>query len=185
MPTVEPPGNAPTREYRGRSYPGFAVLPLHTLWIAAMSWLLVASVAASAQGGRPDQFPWSVLLAVLGLVAAGIAPGGCFTLQPNQARVLILFGSYKGTVRTGGFHWANPFYSGGRGNRSAGPEREPGTAPKGDIGWMLRAALAELDGQQIVQLDTERRAAMVSNLLVVLCGNSDATPVINTGTLYG
>jgi beta-glucanase (GH16 family) len=49
---------------------------------------------------------------------------------------------------------------------------------------MVRTALEELDKQQIVQLDPERRAAMVSNLLVVLCGNSDASPVINTGTLY-
>src|SRR5712691_1924178 len=38
---------------------------------------------------------------------------GFFTLQPNQARVLILFGAYKGTVRDSGFHWGNPFYSNG------------------------------------------------------------------------
>jgi len=38
---------------------------------------------------------------------------GFFTLQPNQARVLVLFGAYKGTVRTAGFHWGNPFYSRG------------------------------------------------------------------------
>jgi regulator of protease activity HflC (stomatin/prohibitin superfamily) len=50
---------------------------------------------------------------------------------------------------------------------------------------MVRMALAELDSQRIVDLDPERRAAMVSNLLVVLCGNNDANPVINTGTLYG
>jgi regulator of protease activity HflC (stomatin/prohibitin superfamily) len=39
---------------------------------------------------------------------------GFFSLQPNEARVLVLFGSYKGSVRTSGFHWANPFYSNGR-----------------------------------------------------------------------
>jgi hypothetical protein len=38
--------------------------------------------------------------------------------------------------------------------------------------------------QQVVQLDDERKAAMVANLLVVLCGESQAQPVINTGTLY-
>ncbi len=38
---------------------------------------------------------------------------GLFTLQPNEARVLLLFGKYKGTVRTSGFHWGNPFYSNG------------------------------------------------------------------------
>ncbi len=40
-----------------------------------------------------------------------IALSGFFTLQPNEARVLVLFGSYKGTVRTSGFHWTNPFNS--------------------------------------------------------------------------
>ena len=39
---------------------------------------------------------------------------GFFSLQPNQARVLVLFGSYKGSVRSTGFGWANPFYSNGR-----------------------------------------------------------------------
>jgi regulator of protease activity HflC (stomatin/prohibitin superfamily) len=40
---------------------------------------------------------------------------GFFTLQPNEARVLILFGRYKGTVRESGFHWGNPFYANGSG----------------------------------------------------------------------
>jgi len=40
---------------------------------------------------------------------------GFFTLQPNEARVLVLFGDYKGTVRTSGFHWGNPFYTNGPG----------------------------------------------------------------------
>ena len=38
---------------------------------------------------------------------------GLFSLQPNEARVLVLFGDYRGTVRDDGFHWANPFYSNG------------------------------------------------------------------------
>ncbi len=38
---------------------------------------------------------------------------GFFTLEPNQARMLVLFGDYKGTVRRSGFSWANPFYSNG------------------------------------------------------------------------
>jgi hypothetical protein len=48
----------------------------------------------------------------------------------------------------------------------------------------VHSALDELDRKNVVKLDDERKAAMVSNLLVVLCGNSEATPVINTGTLY-
>ena len=49
---------------------------------------------------------------------------------------------------------------------------------------MVKMALDELNSQQIVDLDDERKAAMVSNLLVVLCGEENAQPVLNTGSLY-
>jgi hypothetical protein len=49
---------------------------------------------------------------------------------------------------------------------------------------MVESALAQLSERDIVKLDDERRAAMVSNLLVVLCADRDAQPVVNTGTLY-
>jgi len=49
---------------------------------------------------------------------------------------------------------------------------------------MVDMALRELSDKGVVQLDEERKAAMVSNLLVVLCGESQASPVINAGTLY-
>ncbi|MFD8967307.1 SPFH domain-containing protein [Streptomyces sp. NPDC059568] len=49
---------------------------------------------------------------------------------------------------------------------------------------MVEAALTRLTEQDIVELDAERKAAMVSNLLVVLCGDRSAQPVVNTGTLY-
>lgn len=275
-------------------------------------------------------------------LAGVIMVGGYFTLQPNQARVLILFGAYKGTVRSSGFHWANPFYSRSRGinlqkdggSSEGGDQRNrPGRRRAGGLGlqwlstklslrahnfssdaikvndkrgnpveiaavivWrventaqavfdvedytsyveiqsesairsiasryaydqgeeheitlrggadevalalkeelqvrllkagviveearlthlayapeiapvmlrrqqaeaiiaarkiivqnavsMVHMALDELDQKNVVKLDDERKAAMVSNLLVVLCGNSDASPVINTGTLY-
>ena len=276
------------------------------------------------------------LLALVGLILVG----GYFTLQPNQARVLILFGAYKGTVHSSGFHWANPFYSRSRGinlqkdsSPSEGERNRPGRRRAGGLGlqwlstklslrahnfssdalkvndkrgnpveiaavvvWrlentaqavfdvedytsyveiqsesairsiasryaydqgdeheitlrggadevalalkeelqvrlakagvvveearlthlayapeiapvmlrrqqaeaiiaarkiivqnavsMVHMALDELDQKNVVKLDDERKAAMVSNLLVVLCGNSDASPVINTGTLY-
>ncbi|GAB4316687.1 MAG: SPFH domain-containing protein [Candidatus Zixiibacteriota bacterium] len=49
---------------------------------------------------------------------------------------------------------------------------------------MVEMALTQLSNDHIVELDEERKAQMVSNLLVVLCGESHAQPVINTGTLY-
>jgi len=45
-------------------------------------------------------------------------------------------------------------------------------------------ALTRLSENDIVHLDEERKAAMVSNLLVVLCGSKDAQPVVNSGSLY-
>ena len=49
---------------------------------------------------------------------------------------------------------------------------------------MVELALERLNDNGVVQLDEERKAAMVSNLLVVLCGNHDAQPIVNTGSLY-
>ena len=49
---------------------------------------------------------------------------------------------------------------------------------------MVQMALESLNENNIVELDDERKAAMVSNLLVVLCGNHDAQPVVNSGSLY-
>ncbi len=49
---------------------------------------------------------------------------------------------------------------------------------------MVESALDQLEQRDIVELDPERRAAMVSNLLVVLCSDNSATPVVNTGSLY-
>jgi len=263
---------------------------------------------------------------------------GFFTLQPNEARVLVLFGKYCGTVRNSGFHWANPFFSNGQGGRAMGhlaatinklEAAKTGTQPKRSLSrnkislrartmngeklkvndrrgnpieiaavviWrvqdtaqavfdvddyelyvqtqsesalrhlasqfsydhgeeneitlrsngaevsaglkieleerlsragvaveearlthlayapeiaqaMLRRQQAEaiiaarqkivqgavsmvdlarkdLAEKQVVQLDDERKAAMVSNLMVVLCGESEVHPVVNTGTLY-
>jgi regulator of protease activity HflC (stomatin/prohibitin superfamily) len=324
MPTAKPVRNSATYERPGSSLPGFVALVLNIVWILGMFKLI--SIENRIVALDHDQW-WRMALCVLGLAAGAFALRGYFTLQPNEARVLILFGNYRGTVRTPGFHWANPFSarrrSGGsiaelarslslgasnstklslrarnfnsstlkvndkRGNpveiaavvvwriadtaqavfdvedfksyvevqsESAirgiashfaydhGEEEEAtlrGSAEevahklqqelqtrlakagvvveearlthlayapeiasvmlrrqqaeaivaarqqivKGAV-ETVRSALIELDRQQVVQLDAERRAAMVSNLLVVLCGNSDATPVINTGTLY-
>jgi regulator of protease activity HflC (stomatin/prohibitin superfamily) len=73
--------------------------------------LLIMSIAA----GTPRTGPvlWLFLPAVLLIPVWVILITGFFTLQPNEARVLVLFGKYVGTVRESGFHWGNPFYSNG------------------------------------------------------------------------
>ena len=55
---------------------------------------------------------------------------------------------------------------------------------KGAVG-MVESALGDLNERGVVDLDEDRKAAMVSNLLVVLCADREAQPVVNTGTLYG
>jgi regulator of protease activity HflC (stomatin/prohibitin superfamily) len=280
---------------------------------AASGWMYLAVVlvlfavaAALVISGALGQ---SLALVVGGMILFA-APiyllGGFFTLQPNEASVLTLFGAYQGTVRQNGFLWTNPFFrklkislrarnlngdklkvNDKRGNpveiavvivwRIAdtaqavfdvdsyesfiriqsescvrhvassylyddGEPNEPtlrggGTevatalakelqerlaragigieearlthlayAPEiaqamlrrqqaeaviaarqkivhGAVG-MVDLALRELSEKGVVKLDEERKAAMVSNLLVVLCGESQAQPVLNAGTLY-
>jgi regulator of protease activity HflC (stomatin/prohibitin superfamily) len=57
------------------------------------------------------------------------------------------------------------------------------TIVEGAVG-MVEMALAQLSSKNIIELDDEKKAAMVSNLLVVLCGDRNAQPVVNTGTLH-
>ena len=54
---------------------------------------------------------------------------------------------------------------------------------EGAVG-MVEMALEQLSVNNVVNLDEERKAAMVSNLLVVLCGNRDAQPIVNSGSIY-
>jgi len=287
---------------------GWAMLLVEIVVFAGAVGLLVlfilSAVHASDHGGPPNfwYLGGSVLTAGLGVFLCY----GHFTLQPNEARVLLLFGAYKGTVHDDGFHWTNPLYTklrlslrsrnlngeklkvnDKRGNpieiaavvvwkvedtaqasfdvdnfeeyvtiqsESAvrhlansyaydhGEENETTlrsgveevsadlqkelqerVAKAGVLieearlthlayapeiaGAMLRRqqaeaiidarqkivhgavsmvemALNDLAEKEVVQLDDERRASMVSNLLVVLCGEVEAQPVINAGTLY-
>jgi regulator of protease activity HflC (stomatin/prohibitin superfamily) len=92
---------------------GWLALLLVALWF-------IAAVAVFASAGSPDENfengnPLRIVEGLL-MVPVGIfLCFGFFTLEPNEGRVLILFGAYKGTVRTSGFHWANPLYSRNRG----------------------------------------------------------------------
>lgn len=80
--------------------------------------LIIFAIADGVQtSGQPHG--WLLGIALLALPIIIILMTGLFTLQPNQARVLVLFGAYKGTVRTPGFHWGNPFYSNGPQGASA------------------------------------------------------------------
>ena len=300
------PNSLPSQELPVRVLNGWLMLLVNLAVLAIGVWLVIASILALEQRGLA--FPVGQFVG--GLLLTGLAVllfTGHFTLQPNQARVLILFGAYKGTERTSGFHWANPFYSRGsrvslrahnfnteklkvndkRGNpieiaavvvwrvndtaqacfdvedyeqyvsvQSESAVRHLASSYAYDQGEeneftlrssadevagalknelqarlakagvlveesrithlayapeiaqamlrrqqaeaviaarqkivhgavsMVEMALHELSEKGVVKLDEDRRAAMVSNLLVVLCAESEVTPVVNTGTLY-
>lgn len=298
------------RERMPRS--GWAVLGVLTIAtlgvIAGLVWSISLVVELEQARSSASRF-WPAMHIVgwcLGLVVLVVLWCGFFTLQPNTAAVLVLFGEYKGTARRPGFHWANPLYkkiavslrarnlngdklkvNDQRGNpieiaavvvwrvhdtaravfdvdhydnyvtvQSESAVRhlasrypydstdEHQVSLRGSIdevshalqdelqerlakagvmveearlshlayaseiaGAMLRRQQAEavvaartrivegavgmvhmaldnLEKGGIVQLDGERKAAMVSNLLVVLCGEHAVQPVVNTGTLY-
>ncbi len=94
---------------------GWVMLPINIVVIIGSIALLLYALIHGIQN---EQHPhWALLvIAVLSEITGLIMLRGFFTLQPNEARVLILFGGYKGTVRTDGFHWGNPFYQGGPAN---------------------------------------------------------------------
>lgn len=93
--------------------PGSVMLPVIILLHLGSLALFIYSIAVSDMyGGHPA---WLLFIAgLLGMIAAVVMMPGFFTLQPNEARVLVLFGRYKGTVRASGFHWGNPFYTNGK-----------------------------------------------------------------------
>jgi len=91
---------------------GWVMLPIVLLVVLGSIALFIYSIAAGVKAtGNP--YVWLLISAILAEVVGVILLCGFFTLQPNEARVLILFGEYKGTVRNSGFHWGNPFYSNG------------------------------------------------------------------------
>ncbi len=305
MKTVTANPSIVSRENTVRVLNGWAMLAANILLtIGAVAILIYQIVMAERSGVDPSVFGivGAILLAILG----GVLFSGFFTLQPNEARVLILFGKYQGTARDSGFHWTNPFnrkvrislrarnlngeklkVNDKRGNpieiaavvvwrvrdtaqalfdvdhyeeyiriQSESAVRHLATSYAYDQGEdneitlrsnvedvsihlqtelqerlnkagvvveearlthlayapeiasamlrrqqaeaiiaarqkivhgavsMVEMALKEIDEKSVVKLDEERKAAMVSNLLVVLCGESEVHPVINTGTLY-
>lgn len=101
-----------TSERQRRALNGWAALVLVVLWFIAAVALFLSAGDIDGAAGQPGPR----ILGALSMIAFGVfLCFGFFTLQPNEARVLILFGAYKGTVRDSGFHWANPLYSRNRG----------------------------------------------------------------------
>lgn len=96
--------NNQEKDYRGTVVGGFAMLLVILLLIPAVIVTLFLALPLSV-------YPWLVALAAVAFVGMIILSCGLFVLQPNQARVMIFFGEYRGTFRRTGFYWVNPFMS--------------------------------------------------------------------------
>ena len=92
------------------SVSGWVMLSVNlALLFGALAWS-VSIIVRTVSTGNPSILWWLIPAGLMEILAV-LLLFGHFTLQPNEARVLILFGAYKGTVRQSGFWWANPFYS--------------------------------------------------------------------------
>lgn len=112
----------PTQEREARVMSGWPMLVV-TIALYVLSPVLISFAfvngTTSASGEAIPQ--WGLF--AVGLVSLGVAillSPGFFTIQPNEARVLILFGAYHGTCKQVGFRWGNPFYANGPAGQGSG-----------------------------------------------------------------
>ena len=91
------------REIQRRAMSGLAVLVVLPAALVAAAWL---AIAALQRGEVVPGVLWLLLALTVGVLHAGF-----FVVNPNEGKVLQLFGDYRGTVREPGLRWANPFYS--------------------------------------------------------------------------
>jgi regulator of protease activity HflC (stomatin/prohibitin superfamily) len=108
---------------------------------------------------------------------------GFYTLQPNESRVLILFGNYKGTVKKAGWHWGNPFYSNGSPSSELKEERarnittaKPATTSKPDARFKISLRARTEVGDTIKVND--RKGNPIEIAAVVVWRVSDTTKAV-------
>ena len=81
-------------------------------WVMLSLLIVLVAINIGLVAAQAVRGPLLLVFVIDMIVIVFLIPG-FFSLQPNEARVLVLFGAYKGTVRTSGFHWGNPFYTNG------------------------------------------------------------------------
>jgi regulator of protease activity HflC (stomatin/prohibitin superfamily) len=121
--SVERSKAAATPEREVGALSGWFMLPVNLALLIGSIYFFFATIGAVANDrldGDSGVVALRILLAILTFIASWIMLSGHFTLQPNEARVQILFGDYKGTVRKSGFYWANPFFARNRGKVAMG-----------------------------------------------------------------
>ena len=104
-----------TAERQVKVLSGWIALPVTVLLYIVGPVLLYLSSTSGIKdaAGKTQLVAWMLWVGLAALGLAILSSFGYFTLQPNEARLLILFGDYRGTTRQGGFCWGNPFYGNG------------------------------------------------------------------------
>jgi len=104
-----------TAERQVKVLSGWIALPVTVLLYIVGPVLLYLSSTSGVKdaAGKTQPVAWMLWVGLVALGLAILSSFGYFTLQPNEARLLILFGDYRGTTRQGGFCWGNPFYGNG------------------------------------------------------------------------
>jgi len=104
------PANSASKEREASVLNGWVMLIVNLALLIGAVACAILIIVHTVRTDNPLNL-WWLVAAILMEVLAVILLYGHFTLQPNEARVLILFGAYKGTAGVSGFWWANPFYS--------------------------------------------------------------------------
>lgn len=158
---------------------GWPMLALTIVLYAAVFGLIPVVVAMK----KDPMLGWVIGAQIGGWLAAVLLSIGFLIVESNGSKVLQLFGSYKGTVKCSGFHWADPLLLKRNVSLRARTLNGDKLNVDGAVG-MVEMALERLERHKTINLDDERKAAMVPNLMVVLCSEQAAQPAVNTGTLY-
>ena len=152
------------KEREALSVSGWGILVLDIAIFALAARAFISAFTASTVS------EWLIVVGSALTIVGVVIASGFTQIEPNIARVVIFLGRYAGTIRRTGFVWTVPLTT------------------KPSYSLRLRnfesQALDQLSEKQIVNLDEERKAAMVSNLLVVLCSEHGTQPVVNAGSLY-
>ena len=94
--------------FTGFKFPGIPAIFLNILLLAGIVLLFIWGVTSSQSNNLAV---FVIILSVLLFICNLIAWGGFMQIEPNEARVMIFFGKYEGTVKENGFFWVNPFYT--------------------------------------------------------------------------
>jgi regulator of protease activity HflC (stomatin/prohibitin superfamily) len=154
-----------------------AVFAISFLGLVALGIFSIVQLASESWGASLFWVP----LTLNGL--AILLACGFYTLQPNESRVLILFGNYKGTVRKPGWHWGNPFYSNGSPSSELKEERsraitttKPATGTKPDSRFKISLRARTEVGETIKVND--RRGNPIEIAAVVVWRVSETTKAV-------